>query len=60
MTDMATYLAADAVAASLTHMIINLGLGLLGGSSRMDHHDGVATIFARVGTRRLIAAGFFN
>ena len=30
MSDMATYLAADAVAASTTHMIINLGLGLLG------------------------------
>jgi len=30
MTDMATYLAADAVAASTTHMIINLGLGLCG------------------------------
>ena len=30
MSDMATYLASDAIAASTTHMIINLGLGLIG------------------------------
>src|SRR5262249_37069541 len=30
LNDMATYLAADAIAASITHMLINLGLGVLG------------------------------
>jgi hypothetical protein len=46
MSDMATYRAADAVAASTTHMIINLGLGLVRaalGSSVVAVHEGAVS-----------------
>ena len=41
LSDMSTYLASDAIAASTTHMVINVGLGLVG-----------ATIGAIAATRR--------
>jgi len=56
MTDMATYLAADAVAASITHMIINLGLGLGGAAVGWIIISALQQHFARIAGSRRSAA----